>query len=80
MGWVLAAGSYLAILLLTVMVATRGRSRSLLGRSAGEDRGDYQAPDTIEKVVIVLYPLLLTFLAAIAWIVLWSVFWLGPRG
>lgn len=80
MGWVLAAGSYLTILVITVVVATCGRPRSLLGRSTDEGGGDYQPPDAIEKIVIVLYPLLLAFLAAIVWIVLWSVFWFGPRG
>jgi hypothetical protein len=69
--WILAAGSYLAVLMVTVLVATRGQPRSLLGRSSGQDADTYEAPDTIEKVVIVLCPMLLAFLAAIVWSVLW---------
>jgi hypothetical protein len=69
--WFLAAGSYLVVLAVTVLVGTRGRPGRLLGRSSGQDAGAYEAPDVIEKVVIVLYPLLLAVLAAIVWTVLW---------
>lgn len=71
MSWLLAAGSYLAVLVATVLAATRGQPRSLLGRSSGQADGDYEAPDAIEKVVTVLYPMLLAFLAALMWAVLW---------
>jgi hypothetical protein len=69
--WILAAGSYLVILAVTVLVGTRGRPRRLLGHSFGQDLGAYEPPDIIEKVVIVLYPLLLALLAAIVWTALW---------
>lgn len=71
MSWLLAAGSYLAVLVVTVMLATRGQPKTLLGRSSDHDAGDYAAPDAIGKVVIVLYPVLLAFVAAIVWTVLW---------
>lgn len=71
MTWLLAAGSYLAVLVVTVLVATRGRPRSLLGRSSGKDPRAFEPPDAIQKLVIVLYPLLLAFLAALVWIALW---------
>jgi hypothetical protein len=69
--WFLAAGSYLAVLVVTVLLATRGQPKSLLGRSSGQDAGDHEAPDAIGKAVSVLYPILLAFLAAILWAVLW---------
>jgi hypothetical protein len=69
--WFLAAASYLAVLVVTVLVATRGQPRSLLGRSSHQDAGTSEAPGPIEKVVIVLYPMLLAFLAAIVWATLW---------
>jgi hypothetical protein len=69
--WLLAAGSYLVVLVATVLVATRGRPRSLLGRSTGRDGGSQTAPDALAKVVTVLYPLLLAVVAAVAWAVLW---------
>jgi hypothetical protein len=69
--WFFAAGSYLVVLAATVLVGTRGRPRRLLGGSSGQDAGAYEAPDMIEKVAIVLYPLLLAVLAAIVWTVLW---------
>ena len=71
MSWLLAAGSYLAVLVVTVMLATRGQPKTLLGRSSDQDAGDYEAPDAIGKVVIVLYPVLLVFVAAIVWAALW---------
>jgi hypothetical protein len=69
--WFLAAASYLAVLVVTVLIATRGQPRRLLGRAADQDAGTYEAPGAIEKVVIVLYPLLLAFLAAIVWAAIW---------
>lgn len=71
MTWILAAGSYLAVLVVTVLAATRGQPKSLLGRSSGQDVRDFEPPDAIQKLVIVLYPLLLAFVAAIIWVVLW---------
>ena len=71
MTWVLAAGSYLAVLVVTVLVATRGHPSDLLGHASHQDASEYEAPDAIQKVVIVLYPLLLAFVAAIIWTVLW---------
>jgi hypothetical protein len=38
--WVLAAGSYLVVPAATVLVATWGRPRLLLGRSSDQDAGD----------------------------------------
>ena len=67
----MAAVSYLAVLAITVMVATRGQPKTLLGRSSGGATGDYETPDEIGKVVIVLYPMLLAFVAAIVWAALW---------
>jgi hypothetical protein len=69
--WVLAAGSYMAVLAVTVLVGTRGRPRRLLGRQSDPDVGNYDPPDAIEKVAIVLYPLLFAALAAVVWAVLW---------
>jgi hypothetical protein len=69
--WVLAAGSYLAALAVTVLVGTRGRPRRLLGRLPDPGVGNYDPPDAIEKVAIVLYPLLFAALAAVVWAVLW---------
>jgi hypothetical protein len=70
--WSFAVGSYLVVLAVTVLVGTRGRPRRLLGRSSRREAGaTYQAPDVIEKVVIVLYPLLLALLAATVWTALW---------
>jgi hypothetical protein len=69
--WLLAAGFYLAVLVVTVLVATRGHPRSLLGRSPDQDAGTHEAPDAIQRVVIVLYPMLLAVLAAIVWAALW---------
>lgn len=71
MSWLLAAGSYLSVLVVTVMLGTRGQPKTLLGRSSDQDAGDYETPDAIGKVVIVLYPVLLAFVAAIVWAVLW---------
>lgn len=71
MTWLLPAGSYLAVLVVTVLVATRGRPKSLLGRASGQDVRDFEPPDAVQKLVIVLYPLLLAFVAAIIWVVLW---------
>ncbi len=67
----LAAGSYLAVPVVTVLVATRGRPRSLFGGSSDQDAEPSEAPDTIEKVMVLLYPVLLAFLAAIVWAALW---------
>jgi hypothetical protein len=69
--WVLAVGSYLAVLAVTVLVGTRGRPRRLLGRLPNPGAGDYDPPDAIEKVAIVLYPLLFAALAAVVWTALW---------
>jgi hypothetical protein len=69
--WLLAAVSYLIILVVTVMLGTRGQPKTLLGRSSDQDAGGYETPDAIGKVVIVLYPVLLAFVAAIVWAVLW---------
>jgi hypothetical protein len=69
--WVLAAGSYLAVLAVTVLVGTRGRPRRLLGRRPDPDAGNYDPPDAIEKVAIVLYPLFFAALAAVVWTILW---------
>jgi hypothetical protein len=69
--WFLAAGSYLAVLMVAVLVATRGQPRNLLGRRSDQDAETYEIPDGIEKVVIILYPMLLAFLAAIVWAALW---------
>jgi hypothetical protein len=66
----LAIGSYLLVLAITVLVATRGDHRRFLGRSSDPRAGD-DPPGVIEKVVIVLYPFLLAMLAALVWSVLW---------
>ncbi len=49
--WLLAAGSYLVV---TVLVATRGQPKSLLGRSSDQDVRDFKPPDAIQELVIVL--------------------------
>lgn len=69
--WLLAAVSYLAVLVATVMLATRGQPKSLLGRTSGQDAAGYDAPDAIGKTVVVLYPVLLAVVAAIVWAMLW---------
>jgi hypothetical protein len=69
--WLLAAVSYLAVLVATVILATRGQPKSLLVRTPGKDAVDYEASDAIGKIVVVLYPVLLAVVAAIVWAMLW---------
>jgi hypothetical protein len=48
-----------------------GVATASAGHASTQDASKYEAPDAIQKVVIVLYPLLLAFVAAIIWTVLW---------
>jgi hypothetical protein len=73
--WFLAGATYVVVLLVTVLVATRGPPGALLGRAGSQNEGGHRVPGALEKVVIVLYPMFLACLAAVAWAVLWFGFY-----